>query len=658
VSAQRDAVRAACTDQVHRVLARTSLVGVPVSLLLVWILGGSVSLSSRVAFVAAVTCADVAMFVVARRYLAARRAGSGPPPAWLGPCGVAMIGAAWGSLAVYGLPDSHHIELRAVYLIFVCGISATYVVGAAARRLFYFSSQLPMLILVATCFFAAGDRITRLLGCAVLVYFVVMTVLHHDVHRLVISEVEARAAKQQATEQLQRANARLTRQAMYDELTGLANRPAFMHDLDNAVSRARQTGTTIAVLYIDLDRFKVVNDSLGHAAGDELLVVVAQRITSVMRTNDRVARLGGDEFTILVEGIHNNSEPFAIAQRVAAAFEQPFRIAGRSIHVTASIGVSTSLNIADDAESLLSQADAAQYQAKQAGRDRVAVFDVRMRDAIHRRLGDEQELRDALSTGQIVAWYQPEVDIATGLIIGAEALARWQHPERGTLVAGAFIKTADEASLTYKLDDAIISAAVRGRVQLAARDRPTDHSFKVWCNVGDDQLTRAMPATRLAAFLRRTGCDPSHVGIEITERAALTDLDVVAGEAATARDLGIHVALDDFGTGHSSLTLLRTLPIDRVKIDRSFIEDITHQPRDAAIVANLIALATDMGIEVVAEGVETPEQAHLLLTLGCSRAQGHLWSKAVPLDELERRIETQRDIAAVTPIISRTNRAS
>ncbi|HET9728576.1 MAG TPA: EAL domain-containing protein [Acidimicrobiia bacterium] len=635
---EADAVRVACTDQVHRSLARTSLGGIPASSLLVLILGSSVSLGARIAFVSLISGADVIMFVIARRYLAARRAGTPPPRKWCTPAGVGLIGAAWGSLALMGMPD--RVELRAVYLLFVCGTSATYVVGTAARRLYYYCSQLPMLVPVAVAFVASDNRFTHLLGFGVPVYFAVMTTLFLDVHRLVISEVQLRAQKEQATHRLQDANSALVQRALRDELTGLANRAAFIDRLEGAVERAWEDCSTVAVLYVDIDRFKVVNDSLGHGGGDELLIAIAQRLQRTMRSDDLVARLGGDEFTVLMERLHHKGEPFAIAQRVAGVFERPFDVAGRHITVTASIGVASNSSEAADAEALLSCADAAQYEAKQAGRNRIEVFDGGMRDAIHRRLGNEQELRDALNAGELVAWYQPEVDIATGSITGAEALARWQHPTRGTLDAGAFISIADEAGLTYALDDAVISASVRERSYLSAEALAAD-DFRLWCNVGYDQLTRAKPAARLANLLTRVGCRPAHIGIEITETAALHDIDAVAAEAHSARELGIHVALDDFGTGHSSLTLLRSLPIDRVKIDRSFIKDITTQPRDAAIVANLISLAHDIGIEVVAEGVETPEQAMKLLELGCRRAQGWLWAKALPPGELEARLLAQ-----------------
>jgi EAL domain-containing protein (putative c-di-GMP-specific phosphodiesterase class I) len=248
-----------------------------------------------------------------------------------------------------------------------------------------------------------------------------------------------------------------------------------------------------------------------------------------------------------------------------------------------------------------------------------------------------------MAQGSIVAWYQPEVDLRTGLYVGAEALARWNHPERGVLDAWKFVPLAEETGLVFALDDAIVANAVTTRAELAASGLRND--FRIWCNVSATHLTRGMPARELADLLRRTGCDPALIGLEITETAVLPDVPDVpaaAREIAAARELGIKVALDDFGTGHSSLTLLRSLTIDRVKIDRTFIKDFTSEPRDAAIVRRVIGLAHDLGLDVVAEGVETPEQARLLVELGCPRAQGWLWAKALPLSELRAQLEAQR----------------
>jgi diguanylate cyclase (GGDEF)-like protein len=631
-----------------RALWRSSLLGIPASTLLALILGNSVPSSRRIGLVVFVSIADVVTMLSAGHYLRMRRRGETVGRYPLGLICTMIIAVAWGSPAVFALPGPHNVDLRAVYMLFVCGSSATYVVGTAARRLYFYASQLPMLIPVAIVFMASGDRVTRLLGFAVPIYFVVMTSLHHEVHAVVVSELQLREHNDEANARLLAANAQLTRRALRDELTGLANRAAFVDVLQRAVSDARRDGTIVGVLYFDVDRLKVVNDSLGHAAGDMLLVQVAERVHRMLRSTDVLARLGGDEFTMLLDKLRSSREAVVIAERVAESFIQPFRVGGRSINVSASIGVATNQDTTDDAEILMSFADAAQYRAKQSGRNRVEVFDIKLRAAIESRLDDEHALRDAIAQDQIVAWFQPEVDLRTGLFVGAEALARWDHPDRGLLDAWKFVPLAEETGLVFALDDAIVENAVAARVQLAA-DGLGD-GFRIWCNVSATHLTRGAPgapAQRLAALLERTGCDPNLIGLEITETAVLPDVAAAAREIAAARALGVKVALDDFGTGHSSLTLLRSLTIDRVKIDRTFICEFTRDTRDAAIVRHVIALAGDLGLDVVAEGVETPEQARLLMELGCRRAQGYLWAKALPIGELSGRLETQRRDLAV-----------
>ncbi|HEY5012351.1 MAG TPA: GGDEF domain-containing protein, partial [Acidimicrobiia bacterium] len=261
-----DDVRLACADQVNRALRRTALLGIPASTLLALILGSSVATSRRVAFVALVTVADLATFTGSCRYLARRARGEVLDHYWFGPFSTAITGLAWGSLAVIGLPSAHHVDLRAVYLLFVCATSATYVVGASARRLYYYTSQLPMLVLVGAAFVSQGDRVTRLLGFAVPIYFAVMTSLHHEVHGVVVSELQLRERNDEASARLREANARLAKQALRDELTGLPNRAAFGDQLERAVAAARRDSSLIGVLYFDIDHFKFANDSLGHRA--------------------------------------------------------------------------------------------------------------------------------------------------------------------------------------------------------------------------------------------------------------------------------------------------------------------------------------------------------------------------------------------------------
>jgi len=639
------AVRQACDDQVNRALMRSSLLGIPASILLALIIGPAVPAPNRVAWVLFVSVADLVAFFGSMWYLGRRKRGIVVHHYWFGPFSTALVSLAWASLAVIALPDASHTDLRAVYLLFVCGTSATYVVGAAARRLYYYSSQVPMLLVVTIVFFMSGDRASLLLACAVPIYFAVMTSLHHDVHSLVISELQLKERNDDANVRLREANARLVLQTTRDDLTGLANRTAFMESLEHASAAAKRDGTTIGVLYFDIDRFKVVNDSLGHGVGDLLLAKIASRLQRVMRTQDVLARLGGDEFTLLLDRIHGREEAIAIATRVADSFADPFEIAGRRFNISASIGIATNLDGSADAEALLTHADAAQYRAKERGRNRIEVFDAELLESIQRRLGDEQELRDALVAGEIGAWFQPEVELSTGRIVGAESLARWTHPGRGVLDARHFVPLAEEAGLVYTLDDTTVRCAVEARTALDAAN--AEESFRIWCNVSAGQFTRARPTERLVNLLQRTGCSPNMIGLEITETAILPDVQAAALEIASARELGIKVALDDFGTGHSSLTLLRSLPIDRVKIDQTFVREIGQDARATAIIRSVVTLAKDLGLEVVAEGVETPKQAQMLADLGCQFAQGYLWARAMPLEQLSRKLKLQRDPAAL-----------
>ena len=625
-------MRLACLDAVNRSVARTTLLGIPASILLAIILGDSVPLSRRIAVSAAISIADVFAFATAMVYLRRRKRGEIIPTYLPGMLSAATLGFAWALPSLIALPNADHVAIRAVYMLFACGTSATSVVGAAARRTYFYATQVAMLAPISVVFIASSDHLTRLLGYAVPIYFFVMATSHHDVHSIVVSELQLRERNEIATNQLVHVNNALTERTMRDDLTGYANRAAFMEHLDRSVRAARRDGSRIGILYFDLDRFKVVNDSLGHGAGDDLLIQVSNRVSTALRAKDILARLGGDEFTVFLDRLGDGYEALIIARRVAAAFETPFNILGRSVVVTASIGVATNLHSNDDGETLLAHADAAQYRAKESGRNRVEVFDLELRDLIERRLDDEQALRAAIDAGEIHAWFQPQVDTRTGAIISAEALARWIHPTRGVLGAPHFIPLAEESGLIFALDASIIQQTVAARVQLAALGVPD--TFRLWCNVSARQLTRGEPGDQLAALLRRTGCDPRWIGIEITETAVLPDIEAAQRQIQIVRGMGVECALDDFGTGHSSLTLLRTLSIDKVKIDRSFVADLGMDAYDTAIVRSVTTLAADLGLGVVAEGVETAEQARLLSEMGCTEAQGFLWSPAVPFGEL------------------------
>jgi diguanylate cyclase (GGDEF)-like protein len=630
--------RLACNDHAYAAVLKTSLLGIPASLLLIVILGSSVSVGERLTFVAFIAGANVASFLVSRTYLARRRRGSRLPARWAGPSCLAATGLAWGSLAIMGLPED--LGLRAVYLLFVCGVSATYVVGAAARRSFYFASQIPMLSLVFVGFVSAGDETTRLLGFAIPIYFGVMTVLHHEVNAVVVSELQLREANTDTTVRLREANARLYQRALRDDLTNLPNRAAFVEALGDALTRSRETGSVVGVVYIDVDRLKAINDAWGHTVGDDVIREIATRLRHDMRGSDLLARIGGDEFAVLLETMTATGEAMVLAQRLADSMFVPFMVGSRTINVTVSIGTASSNDGATDPDTLLALADAAQSRVKQTGGNGIRAFDGQLQQSLLQRQDDEQDLRAAIGADEITAWFQPIVSLGDGRMVGAEALARWQHPTRGTLDGSKFIPLAEETKLIVSLDDRIIRSALRARCALA--QRAVDTSFRIWCNVSAAQFSREHPAERLAATLEDIGCSASYVGIEITETAILHDIDVAAREIETARALGLKIALDDFGTGHSSLTLLRALPIDEVKIDRSFVRDIATDRKNRAIVEGVAGICADLGIEVVAEGIEQPEQVRLLRELGCHYGQGYLWSKAVSLDQLAQQVASSR----------------
>jgi diguanylate cyclase (GGDEF)-like protein len=533
---------------------------------------------------------------------------------------------------LFAFPATGRYELRALYLVFLCGISATNAVGAAGRRSYFFPFQILVLLPADVACLVSPDQPTRLLGLAIPIYFAVTVALHQEVHGVVVSELLLRERNTDANQQLRTANSQLSEIALRDDLTGTANRLAFVDALGRATADARRSGGIVGVVFLDLDRFKVVNDSLGHHAGDELLIQVAHRIRGVLREGALLARLGGDEFTVLLSDLRETQESVDVAHRIHQAFAAPFVLFNRQVPVTASVGVTVSRNATVGPQDLLQQADTAQYQAKENGRNRVEVFVPSLNRNARRRLDNEEALRDALNRGQIVAFFQPQVELSTGRMVGAEALARWDHPTRGVLSASEFVPLAEESDLILGIDSAVRRSAIQARVTLS--EAGCDPGFRIWCNASSRQLSATDPVADLLAALRYANCHPGGIGVELTETAVMANLEVAARHIDRVRSYGVHVALDDFGTGHSSLSLLRSLSVDEIKIDRSFVLGVGTDAPDTAIVRAVAALGRDLGLGVVAEGVETLSQATLLEGLRCDRAQGFLWSAAVPLDAL------------------------
>jgi diguanylate cyclase (GGDEF)-like protein len=624
-------VRLACIDQVNRSTRRSGFAAPLAAALLVIIFGTSVPQSKMVAWAVTATMVTGLAVAGAALYLRRRRLGL-PVHRWIvGPISSGCTGLAWASLPLFAFPPADHYELRAIYLVFLCGMSAANTVGSAARSSYFFPFQLGLLVPIDVVCLLADDRPTMILGLVIPVYFMVMIGLHVEVHSVVLSELQLRESNAHANQQLRTLNVELGEIALRDDLTGSANRVAFVDALSRATTGVRATDGVVGLLFLDLDRFKVINDSLGHQAGDELLVEVADRIRGQLRDRDMLARLGGDEFTVLLGELQDADEAMETARRIHGAFEDPFDVSGRQVLVTASVGVTTTSSAHEGPQDLLRQADMAQYQAKENGRNRVELFVPALHPISRRRVDQEGALRDALLHGQVVAHFQPQVDLSSGRVVGAEALARWEHPERGLLSAAEFVPLAEESDLILDVDAAVRQSAIRARLALARQGCAPE--FRVWCNVSAHQLAAIDPVTDLMAELDRAQCDPAGIGIELTETAVMAHLEEAARHIAQVRSFAVRVALDDFGTGHSSLALLRSMTVDELKVDRSFVSGMVDDPRDMAIVRAMTTLGKELGLRVVAEGVETLAQATLLSDLRCDRAQGFLWSAAVPLDE-------------------------
>jgi diguanylate cyclase (GGDEF)-like protein len=415
--------------------------------------------------------------------------------------------------------------------------------------------------------------------------------------------------------------------ALHDPLTGLPNRALLADRLANAQARARRSTGGVAVLFLDLDRFKVVNDSLGHSVGDRLLVAVADRISGSIRPGDTAGRFGGDEFIVVCDDVHDEAEALRLADRLVASLEEPFVLAGGSepIFLSASVGVSMASDGREDPASMIRDADAAMYRAKERGRARCELFDHDMRERVVARLETENDLRRALERDELRLDYQAFVDVTTQAVVGAEALVRWDHPQRGTLSPDHFIGVAEEIGLIRPLGRWVLREAC---TQLArwCRNEDWEPTFMLSVNLSPHQLADPDLLADVTEVLAATGVDPAMLCLEITESALVSDMEAAMLVMERLRAIGVRIALDDFGTGYSSLSYLHRLPVDVLKIDRSFTARVTMEPRDRAVVAGMINLADALGLQTVAEGVETPGQLAELGAMGCDLAQGYYFS--------------------------------
>ncbi|HVW32364.1 MAG TPA: EAL domain-containing protein, partial [Acidimicrobiia bacterium] len=422
----------------------------------------------------------------------------------------------------------------------------------------------------------------------------------------------------------------LVHQALHDPLTGLPNRALLADRLNQAVARRARHGGAVLVAFMDLDRFKVINDSKGHPAGDALLVALARRLETTLRAGDTVARFGGDEFVVVSEGADGPGEAKAIAERLAAALKEPFAVAGEEIRITGSVGVAVGRG-GESGDDLIRNADAAMYEAKERERGGWALYRDRIHSGVMSRLETECELHRALEQEAFQVHYQPKYSLASADVVGVEALVRWLHPTRGLVSPADFIPICEETGLILPLGDWVLGEAARQSQSWRVND---GLHIAVSVNLSARQLMQPDLTRRVEAVLTRTGLDPADLCLEITEGTLLVDMTAAVRHLTALRGLGVRVSIDDFGTGYSSLAYLRTLPLDELKIDRSFVTSVADDPAAAAIVASVVSLGHALGLVVVAEGAETAEQLAALRELGCDLAQGYHLGRPAPAGQL------------------------
>jgi diguanylate cyclase (GGDEF)-like protein/PAS domain S-box-containing protein len=438
----------------------------------------------------------------------------------------------------------------------------------------------------------------------------------------------------------------LKRQAFHDSLTGLANRALFADRLQHAISRAERAPTAIAVLFVDLDDFKTVNDSLGHSEGDQLLIAVADRLRSGVRAGDTIARMGGDEFAILIEDPVEGETPVDVGRRLLGQLEAPFVHGGKELFVRASIGIATTRSRDYSADEVLRNADVAMYTAKSNGKSRLEVFEPGMHTAALTRLALKGDLERALERGEFALVYQPIVRLGGGRLSGVEALLRWQHRDRGTVGPTEFIPVAEETGLILPLGRWVLEQAC---AQAAAWNAMASQPITMSVNVSGRQLQQSGFATEVAEVLRATDLAPELLTLELTESVLMQDAEAATRMLVDLKALGVRLAIDDFGTGYSSLNYLRRFPIDELKIDRSFVASLDDGPTQSAVVLSILRLSETLHLETVAEGIEEPSQLALLRDLGADLGQGYFFARPLSVDGMTDLIAADAPLGGDAP---------
>jgi diguanylate cyclase (GGDEF)-like protein len=430
----------------------------------------------------------------------------------------------------------------------------------------------------------------------------------------------------------------LVHQALHDGLTGLANRALFVNRVQHALQRRDRAEKPLALLILDLDDFKDVNDGLGHRAGDEVLRVVADRLRGCLRAADTVARLGGDEFALLFDEIPEITQVTNLAQRLLTAVRAPIPVYGQHIEIHASVGLAwPDPDLAQGAEELLRNAEMAMYGAKRKGKDRLECFVPSMHSSVMQRLELNADLRRAIERGELTVYYQPIVELAGGRIVGVEALARWHHPRRGPINPAAFIALAEETGLIVPIGRFVLEQACAQAARWQRRFPEAPLTLNV--NMSIHQLQSPGIVEEVAQVLAETGVEPSRLTLEITETALAEDGDVAAARLWALKKLGVQLAIDDFGTGYSSLSRLADFPIDSLKIPKTFVDGILHGPESSVVARAIIELAHNLGLAVVAEGIEDRQQWQELRRLGCRLGQGFHFGGPITADQVDAMLQ-------------------
>jgi diguanylate cyclase (GGDEF)-like protein len=621
------------SDRLNRMMVFAAWTTPPGALLFSWILSQSGVTNNVRIWLIAISTISMINFLISALYLSSRKRGWQPPRWWVWGQSVPFgaLGVCWGlsmRLTVSSLDSSLHALALVFSIAAICiGLVSS---GAAAQPFFAYTLGIaaPMLGSMAT----QGEQWMSRMIAPTTLFVCVILMLHLEVRRGALAEASLGIVLDRDNADLAVRNQALQQVADTDDLTGLVTRQRFMSVLDRMLERARFDSSHIAVLFIDIDHFKTINDTLGHEAGDHVLSAFAKRLLDTARPQDIIGRLGGDEIALAIGPLAQPDDAYRAAERLCIALRAPYKVGDRDVLATASVGVAVGPQGISDGANLVANADAALYRAKEQGRNRVAIFDDELRRAVRHREERKADFRRAIASGEIVPFLQPIIDLQTGKISGAEALARWVHPEQGVLPASKFVQFAEDNGLGDALNEAMMNRIVELRRTWQLRGIPA--GFRIRMNISPAQLTRPGSLEELLTKMMDVRCPATGISVEITETAVLTDLTVARAEINRVRAAGVTVELDDFGVGASSLSLLHELPLDVIKLDRSFVSRLPQDRRSLTLIRAVVMIAHELDLTLTAEGVETHDQLKMLRSIGVNRAQGFLFAPAVHPDVL------------------------